>query len=355
MKMRNYGGTIIVSLVIAVLMIIGLYIAYFTENHIQSVTGLSISKTKAVILSKADIVKQMNQLAAEVARVERNAGIAGKGGFIVYSPQATAKLLALYQALELRLSYLNSGKLSRSPEQWDGYSLVKAKAKPYSTAQVEKVMAELKANGVPANLVTQFHIFLLPNSISKISGLGGAGFTLISAPADAGEVNSGLEADLAVTLDHEIGHHIHMSFMPKGTAVGEKYWQEYLALRGGVWHDPGQVNTAEWSRSSEETFAEDFRMLFGKDQPYFGDVALGDPRTNPDQAGEVKNFIIQLGNQPPQQHYVSPWIPAGIGLTFWNRQDILLTMMWACLGTIGFTINHRFKSGQSINQAHSGR
>lgn len=333
MKMRNYWGMIVVIIVI-----IGLCIAYL-KNYTQSVTGLSDFKAKAVILSKADIVKQIDQLVIETGRLERNGGIAGEGGFIVYSPQTTAKLLALYQALDLRLSYLNSGELSQNSKQWDGYLLTKTNAKPYSTAQVMKVMAELKANGVPANLVKQFHIFLLPKSIPDISGLGGAGFTLISAPADAGEPGS--EGDLAVTLDHEIGHHIHMSFMPKGTTVGEKYWQRYLALRGGVWHGPGQVNTAKWGSSSEETFAEDFRMLFGKDQPYFGDVTLGDPRNNPEQAGNVKNFIIRLGNQQPGQQYASPWIPAGMSLTFWNRQDILLTMMWVGLGTAGFTINRK--------------
>lgn len=334
MKTRNYGWTILTLLVI-----IGFCVAYIVENQTQSVTGVSVFKVKAASLSKAAIVREMNQLANEVARLEKNGGISGRRGVIVYSPQTTAKLLALFQELDLRLLYLNSGKLPHNPGGWQGYSLDKANAKPYSPAQALKVMNELEVNGVPANLVKQFHIFLLPNSIHEVSGLGGTGFSLISAPLDSGKFRSGVEAELAVTLDHEIGHHIHMSFMPKGTASGEKNWREYLALRGGVWRDSGQVNTVAWSNSSEETFAEDFRMLFGKDQPYFGDVTLGDPRVDPKQARNLKNFFIELGKQQPKQEYISPWIPAEMDLVFWNQQESLLALMWVGLGVMGFANN----------------
>lgn len=331
MKIRNDGRTIFTLLVI-----IGFCIGYISKNQTPSVTEVSNFKEKPASLSKADIVKQMNHLAAQVVRLEKKAGIPGEGGFIIYSPRTTSRLLSLYQELDLRLSYLNSGKLPQNSEQWDGYSLVKTNAPPYSVAQAAKVMAELKKNGVPDKLVKQFHIFLLPSSIPEVSGLGGAGFTLISAALDS---NSGVKDALAVTLNHETGHHVHMSFMPKGTAMGEKCWQEYLALRGGVWRGPGAVNTAAWSDSSEETFAEDFRMLFGKNQPYFDDVTLGDPRNNPEKAAVLKNFMIRVGQKQPVEKYNSPWIPEEMALSFWKHQTSVLAAMWTGLISMGLITN----------------
>lgn len=347
MKIRNDGWIIFTLLVI-----IGLCIGYIVKNQTEIVTEVSNFKPGVTSVSKAAIVKQMSQLAAQVVRLEKNAGIPGKGGFIVYSPRTTSRLLSLYHALDQRLSYLNSGKLPQNPEQWDGYLLVKSNAPPYSAAQATKVMAELEENGVPANLVKQFHIFLLPSSIPGVGGLGGAGFTLISAPPDSGDSSSGAEAELAVTLYHETGHHIHMSFMPKATVRGEKYWHEYLVLRGGVWRGPGAVNTVAWSNSSEETFAEDFRMLFGKDQPYFGDVTLGDPRTNPEEAAKLKNFMIGLGRKQPMEKYNSPWIPAGITLSFWKHQASLLTIMWMGLISLGLITNLKSVSFSKLDSAN---
>jgi hypothetical protein len=344
MKMRSCGWAIFL-----LLMVTGLGIACIAESHTQTVTGVADCNAEPAFLSKAAIVQQMNQLADEIARLEKNAGVPGKEGFIVYSPQITARLYALYQALDIRLNYLNFGKWQHGPEQWDGYLLVKTNVQPYSVPQVMKVMAELKENGVPVNLVKQFRIFLLPGAIPEVGGLGGAGFALISAPAISTASGTGSlkhsgadvrpEDELAVTLDHEIGHHVHMSFMPKGTVSGEKNWREYLALRGGVWHGPGQVNTAAWSNSSEETFAEDFRMLFGKNQPYFDDIALGDPRTDPEQARNLKDFMIQLGQGPRVQKYISPWIPQEKSLVFWKHQSSLLALAWMILGFMGIITN----------------
>lgn len=333
MTLRNYGGIIVILLVI-----IGLCVASMAENHNKNVTGLTNFQKRATTFSKAEIIKQINRLTAEAARIEKNEGITGAGGFIVYPSLTTSKLLALYHALDLRLTYLNTGKMPSNREQWDGFVLTGTQTQSFTPAQVMKVMAELKTNGMPDNFLNGFRVFLLPHSIPNISGLGGAGFVLIST-SDSFETDSNMEAELAVTLAHETGHHIHMSFMPKGTFAGEKYWRQYLALRGGVWHGPGKVNTVDWSNSSEETFAEDFRMLFGNGQPYFGDLASGDPRTDPEQAADVKRFMIQLAQQKPKVAYHSPWIPLGMNLTFWKKQDILIPLMWACLGVTGFIIN----------------
>jgi hypothetical protein len=336
MNIRHLQGKIAV-----LLMITGLFIAIIYGSHMQNSTGLSNLTISAAGKSRVEIVTQMNRIMAEIARIEKTEGATGEGGYVVYPARTTSKLLALYQALDSRLTYLNSGKMPPNRKQWDGYALADTKSKPYTTAQVMKVMAELQANGVPGKLIKGLHIFLLPNSIPDVSGLGGAGFVLISAPTDSTKTDADMAADLAVTLEHETGHHVQMRFMPKGSPDGDALWRDYLAIRGGTWHGPGAVNTKGWSDSSEETFAEDFRMLFGKDQPYFGDVTLGDPRENPEQAGRVKNFIIQLEKQQTIQSYHSPWMPKGMSLVFWNQQDVLISFMWACLGAGGWRIHRK--------------
>lgn len=330
------------------LLVTGLFITILYGNHIQSKTGLANRNTSIVGDSKVKIVEQMNQIMADIERIETTEGMAGKGGYVVYPARTTSRLLALYQDLEVRLSYLNSGKMPLNRARWDGFLFTGGKTQSYSPDHVMKVMTELQTNGVPGNLLNGFRIFLLPYSIPDVSGLGGAGFALISAP-DWLETNSNPEAELAVTLIHETGHHIHMSIMPKGTPSGEKYWLQYLKLRGGEWHGPGPVNSVEWSHSSEETFAEDFRMLFGQDQPYFGDIALGDPRTDPEQAADIKRFMIQLAQQKPMVEYCSPWLPADMNLVFWTRQNIMIPMMWACLGVAGFIMSrHEMQKSQPI-------
>jgi hypothetical protein len=215
-----------------------------------------------------------------------------------------------------------------------------------------KIMDELAHNEVPRQFVANLQIYLLPYVIPGVSGLGGNGYILLSAQAIA---DSLIDNQLSVTLYHEIGHHINFSYMAKNTVQGIKLWSNYLQIKGGTWHDPGKVNTKAWGESSEETFAEDFRMLFGKDQPYFGDLTMGDPRNDSLKAKSEKRFMVNLVKKKANHNYSSPWIPEE-GLWFWQIQGQLLISIWVILGVGILTINYlkRFPSYQKYFLTKTG-
>jgi hypothetical protein len=318
-------------------MIILLSFIFHNEAGTIDVSGITDFKRDPKSFSKAETVAEINRLIIQVNQLEKESGFSGKEGYLVYSPRITAQLFSIYQGLYFRLHYLNMGDTHVDSGQWEGYPFDKINVQSYSVNDVSvndvsEVIEELSKNGVPRPLLNQFHIFLLPDSIPEISGLGGAGFAMISAVAEP------LTDQLKVTLDHEIGHHIHLSFMPEDSMDGKINWNKYLTLRGGGWHGPGKVNTMDWNNSSEETFAEDFRMLFGKDQPYYGDITLGDPRVNLQQADNLKTFIRELGDGRTKEKYRSPWIPSGMGFDFWRAQGVLIPLIWIVIGFFGLVI-----------------
>lgn len=313
--------------------------------NLSSVSADTFRQT-AASESKSRIVAEIRQLTSEVAAKEEQMGQSGPGGYKVYSPRESAELFGLYQGISIRLDYLNHGRVTEEPDQWEGYTFDTGNNVPFTTTEVQQAIASLAPAQLPPVFLKNLRIFLLPYSIPEVSGLGGAGYLMLSAsPAGLDLIDN----QLTVTLYHEIGHHVHMQFMPENTTEGRKLWREYLAIRGGTWHGPGKVNTAAWSNSSEENFAEDFRMLFGKDQPYFGDMALGDPRVHPREAAALRTFIKNLGRKRMEPVYQSPWIPQG-NRFFWEFQTELLAGLWIIL-TIGYGIVYRhYQQGRKDRQ-----
>ena len=282
----------------------------------------------AAVTSRAKAVNQLNQLVKEVKQAEQHFGEAGPAGIRIYNQQETAVLLEKYQLIRTKLDYLKGGQTVNAAADWAGYTLNGA-APNFTTAQVKKALAEF-VPGLPSQFFSNLHIFLLPEAIPDVGGLGGPGYTLLSGETDRQYLT---DEALRITLYHEIGHHVHLSYMPTTPVIPalSEQWNTYLKLRGGSWHDSGAVNTEGWSNSSEETFAEDFRMLFGKDQPFLGDIRLGDPRNEPQQAQAEKQFIQQLATKKPAVGYRSPWLPEEIA--FWQMQPLLIAGLWLVLGS----------------------
>jgi hypothetical protein len=318
---------------------------FYYEKRPNPLTNTEVQQQqiKFTRLSKAAIQKQVLFLANEIASSEQNLGYTGIQGYKLYSAKETAKLLEMDQALGLRLHYLEQGNCNFNLRQWNGYFFNKIKSQPYDITQVNPLLSEL-AKKIPGSLLKQLKIFILPYPIKDIAGLGGSGYDLISA-YPASETLSQANDDLKVTLIHEIGHHIHLSFMPENTIRGKELWNQYLKICGGKWHGPGAVNTKAWSNSSEETFAEYFRMLFGgKNQPFFGDITLGDPRINPHKADRLIQFVKNLAGEQSIIRYSSPWLP-DTGLYFWESQNWLILILWLFLGTVITALNilkHRY-------------
>ncbi|MGE5606613.1 MAG: hypothetical protein ACM3YE_13100 [Bacteroidota bacterium] len=294
--------------------------------------------------SKAEIVSELKAIKKRIERFEKINGLSGTNGFKVYSAEETGKLIKYYQDLRAGLEYLNRGSII-AIKDWEGYVLEDRGRTAYNSNEAVQILNELDQIDLPSVFLTDFRIYLLPSGTPEISGLGGAGYAMISAPL----IREKSIEQLRVTLLHELGHHIHSSFMPSFSGRPNPLWEDYHEIRGGEWQGPGAVNTLAWSSSSEETFAEDFRMLFGKDQWYYGDIDLGDPREEPEVAVELKQFMIGLKGQEISQLSKSPWVPEG--LEFWLNCSNYIRIGWVLI-TIGMFIvltNHKTKKAGVLN------
>lgn len=276
---------------------------------------------KASKQSKAQITAEIGSIIGKIQQLEK---INQDSRVTIYSPKQTAALGELYQALYARIHFLNFGTGVSATERWDGYQQnYQKESMIYSSDQVKQILLDLEQK-VPGKFLKNYRIYLSPYSIPGVSGMGGPGFSVIYAIPKSYQPDTD---SLRVTLYHELGHHIHLSYMDETTVTGNRLWNEYHQIRGGSWHGPGKANTVEWSKSSEETFAEDFRMMFGDKQPYFGDMALGDPRDKPAMAQQLAGFISRLSENEKQRKYQSPWIPSE-GLNFWLIQNKLIALGW---------------------------
>jgi len=283
--------------------------------------------------SKAELVAETQALIDEIEALETTEGTREAAGYRIYSAETTGKLWNLYREAQQRVNLLNTGKVDTGDGIDDYLLMAERLENPYQVQQVREAMNDLLER-IPEDFFKDYRIFLAPLAVSGVSGQGGAGFSLIYAIPDTFQPT---EAELRVTLYHEAGHHVQLGRMSAETRRGKALWEEYHRFRGGSWKGAGQANTVAWSESSEETFAEDFRMIFGADQPYFGDMALGDPRNDPEVASRFERFVLQLAEEKTQD-YQSPWVPRGFA--FWQYQPVIIMGLW--LGLAGlFGIGRR--------------
>lgn len=294
--------------------------------------------------SKAEIVGGLKNIIERIEESEKNQGLLGTAGFKVYSPEETGDLLEYYRTLQAGLEFLNRGCVVNIKD-WQGYSLDKKGREAYSRKEAFQIMTELEETNLPSAFLSDLRIYLLPYGVPEISGLGSAGYVMVSAP----NIQEKSIEQLRVTLLHEIGHHIHSSFMPAQAGQINPFWEAYHGIRGGQWQGPGGVNTTAWSSSSEENFAEDFRMLFGKEQWYYGDMDLGDPREQPKVAAELKQFMIGLKDNEKLIPKRSPWVPEG--LHFWLNCSSYIAIGWTVLavGVVIVLKRDKFRREQVTN------
>ncbi len=296
--------------------------------------------------SKAEIIKELKAIKKRIEDFEENNGRSGVKGFKIYSPEESGKLLQYYKELRAGLEYLNRGKRGVI-DDWEGYVLEDRGRSAYDSKEAFRILNELDGENLPFAFFTDFRVYLLPVGIPEISGLGGAGFAMVTAP----NIEEKSIEQLRVTLLHELGHHLHSSFMPSVNGRPNPLWKVYHKIRGGQWRGPGKANTPAWSSSSEETFAEDFRLLFGKDQWYYGDIELGDPRVHPGVSAKLKRFMIGLSVEAAPQINQSPWIPEG--LEFWLKCQYYIYCGWAviimCIALISYNQLQKARIGNKFS------
>ncbi|MGB4515705.1 MAG: hypothetical protein WBI64_07490 [Bacillota bacterium] len=262
-----------------------------------SATGLkgSMAILKGAVIIEGEIAfleSQMEKLNANPTYTDP------KLGFHIYDRNATGWLNVLYKAADVRRSLLES-RLDPSVfhgvkihQLQDGIPLYEPE--PGRVPKVEEVADVLEGMTLPAKVFHGYKVYILPFSMGEISGLGSKGYMILGAPpADF----RAYENQIAYTIAHEVGHHIHMTFLGVTYEENPEGWDEYMDIRGiPMWTSGGKVNSEGWFRSTEETFAEDVRVLFGTHQAAawpFGTVYM-DPREDQEVAEKLKIFIDRL-------------------------------------------------------------
>ncbi len=236
-------------------------------------------------------------------------------GYVIYPPRVTLALFLFDRAEGMYAAALGGSAAAAIPTVDESFRLggvVLTPAPADKHPAVRRVRAALDSLALPANVFRGYRVFLLPFAMGDVSGQGGPGFTFLAAEPQGEKF---IPNQLEVTLAHEFGHYLHLAGMPRETRAGRARWQTYLDLRGIAWREDGRVKTEDWARSPEETFAEDFRLLFGGEQAARESPATlaGDPRQDPDAALRLKGFMTDLaaGTKPDPSR--EPWPESGDG------------------------------------------
>ncbi|MGE5551602.1 MAG: hypothetical protein ACM3ZC_13905 [Bacteroidota bacterium] len=283
--------------------------AWLEEHRAGLAALVRTPQGKAAIRTRIEVWHDAGlYLAANGGRTEESKG------FIIYPPEASLSLFLLARAEVMYRAALEQGWRA-VPQVED---LFRIGTEPLTTTSPDKYPSAARAEAalaslaLPSGALRGYRVFLLPFVMGAVSGLGGPGFAFVAAePRHANLIPNQLE----VTLVHEFGHYLHLAGMPRETREGRRKWGDYLRARKLTWRDDGGVNTAAWANSPEETFAEDFRLLFGAraaEEP--AATAAGDPRADARLARRLKRFMVSLAAETRPPEGLVPW-PEGESMT----------------------------------------
>lgn len=91
----------------------------------------------------------------------------------------------------------------------------------------------------------------------------------------------------AYIVAHELGHVFHNRYLPSGSSL----WREYRAVRG-IADETTFNDSAAHAYRPREIFAEDFRVLFGGRDAYFGGHVENTSITEPEAVAGLKSFYL---------------------------------------------------------------
>lgn len=283
-------------------------------RHLADLSRLSATELRRRLREERDLLDR------EFARLDRTGAYADPRGFRVYGPAVTGRLHALALARQNRQNLLEGFPLARLPGPEavftiGGYRLYRTL--PRKFARQDEVVRALQGMRLPDAALSGYRVYLLPGSLGHVSGVGGSGYALLGGEPLTERL---VDHQAASTVTHEFGHHLSLSRLGGHLREAPWEWGRYLKLRGiPAWREDGEVKTENWTRSPEETLAEDVRVLFGTPEaaslPY--DAGYGDPRSDPALRHEVEEFLHSLVQQPPRPYELSPapWVDdLGVGL-----------------------------------------
>lgn len=267
-------------------------------NYLSEIIGDKDSKARGIfgLGTMIRLNQEIHALEKEIDFLRANPSYSHESlGFYIYDTKSTGWLHVLYKAADVRrnliTSYLDNSILEEVNVNTlqDGTPLYEAAIT--DLPKMEEVVGTMEGMSLPPEILRDYRVYILPFSMGEISGLGSKGYMILGAPPVGCEVT---ENQTAFTIAHELGHHIHMTLLGSTYEENPKGWDEYMRIRGiPKWTAGGDVNSRAWFESTEETFAEDVRVLFGTGRaasvPH--GTAYEDPRANRVMAEELKVFI----------------------------------------------------------------
>lgn len=209
-------------------------------------------------------------------------------GAKVYSPKTTLRIHYLTTSLKNRLSVLekiNKGDLEmvyvyENSIFYNGedveleYKILEKIDEKDSSRIYREVIETLESTKYPKGLIEGTKIFISP---FMIRGSEGYAYSNGLEGKDEIVVVSKGTSSTEEILNHELGHILKYSLMGV-RSKGNKAWEEYVELYGGV-------ESENWEENIEEGFAEDFRIKISGES---GE----DKRTNYEYKGkEFKEFL----------------------------------------------------------------
>ena len=279
--------------------------------------------------------QEITVLEAEIEKLKDNPDHLDPLGFKVYGPIVTGRIHLINSAIVARKS--------TNGYPWEklfGYTLYPENPENYP--DLHRAVKTLQSLPLNAKAFDGYSLYLLPFSMGEASGYGGNGYSFLAAEPNGVQL---IPEQLEVTLVHEFGHHLHFRYMDRDTDSGRSLWDEYLQLRGISWHGPGEVNTTSWSASSEETFAEDFRVWVGgtiTGNGYFQDLVHKEPDSR--RGKELTKFFLGLTEyrSTPAQ---DPWVIKGRAGAQWLYAWLLISIVGLGIGVLLYNrVENKFLS-----------
>lgn len=148
---------------------------------------------------------------------------------------------------------------------------------------------------IPDHVLTGLNVTILPFVLEGTAGLGSKGRIVLGAAPMTTSIVA--QNRTAYTLLHELGHHIHFSYLDTRSNQKHTLWNDYLNLRGIKYEGFSEKFLFdEWHLSPEETFAEDFRMLFGpvEARSVSHGTVYGDPTDMNDRGFALRHLIADV-------------------------------------------------------------
>lgn len=245
-------------------------------------------------LSLPSLLSETTLMFFSQLHIEHSERIASERGYFILPAHTAGKSHMLSTAIKSRLETIVSPK-ARNVRQWHyvDHHIIDTSS-PSFAVHVDEVQTILDDLAVPDHVLSGLRITLLPFPLLDTAGLGSAGNVMIGASPYSKETTHPKRTEY--TILHEIGHHIHFAYIDR-MAAGDMLWQQYMHLRNiNDWTTVTTAADTAWQYSAQETFAEDFRMLFGprSDETIPHMTAYGDPRQGTDNGLAVYEFINSI-------------------------------------------------------------